>query len=225
MGNLPFTITTPPKLREHFPQAVENGIVIPVHHDTGKIKGFAYVVMPSVEVATEVLKEKDGSMLDGRKLNVDFAPEGGPSRGRNTTQSSEPCTRLYIGNIPFSIESNDDLKEVFPKAIEIVVPRHSDTNKVKGYGYVIFESAEDATEAMTSKQGHKMDDRFLRLDYAPFGGGGGGGWDNGYGQQGYGQQGYGQSQQQQAYQQQQPQQQQQAYYGQQQGYQQTYQQW
>ena len=39
------------------------------------------------------------------------------------------CKRLYVGNIPFSIKTSEDLKQHFPGATQISLPVHADTQR------------------------------------------------------------------------------------------------
>jgi hypothetical protein len=53
VGNVPWSVGGPAALEVHFPGATE--ISVPVHMDTGKIKGFAYVSYATVELVSSTL--------------------------------------------------------------------------------------------------------------------------------------------------------------------------
>ena len=73
VGNLSYD-TTEDGLRTAFAQA---GTVVSVDmikdRDTGRMKGFAFVTMTTVEEAQQAIKLLDGKALDGRDLKVNVA--------------------------------------------------------------------------------------------------------------------------------------------------------
>ena len=70
VGNLAFK-TTETTLRKLFEEhgEVEQCTII-MDRDTGRSKGFGFVVMPTRHNALEAIKAMNGIDLDGRKLNV-----------------------------------------------------------------------------------------------------------------------------------------------------------
>lgn len=165
IGSLPYSVRDTAQLKKLFPNGIEYSL--PVHSDTGRPKGFAYITYDSVEAAEKVMKENEGKPIDGRVPHFDFAPFGLASK----EAKSEACARLYIGGIPFSISSKDDLTKFFEGSTEISLPTHSDSGKIKGFGYVTYPSVELAEMAMKEKANLEIDGRKIRLDFAPFGGG------------------------------------------------------
>ena len=61
VGNLPYTVTSTETLKPFFTDAIE--IVLPVYHDTGKQKGYAYVVFESAEAAQASLTKNQGTFV------------------------------------------------------------------------------------------------------------------------------------------------------------------
>eukprot|EP00041_Stephanoeca_diplocostata_P010032 m.159079 g.159079 ORF g.159079 m.159079 type:complete len:414 (+) comp17991_c0_seq3:360-1601(+) len=167
IGNLPFSIQTPDRLYDLFPGATN--ITIPTHQDSGKIKGFGYIVYPTLEQATQALNEKNGLEIDGRKTFLDYAPYGGGPASKKIR--SDRCKRVWVGNLPFSITSSHDLYQYFEGATHITVPTHADTGKIKGFGYIEFPTPEAAEACLNSKANLEIDGRRVRLDFAPMGGG------------------------------------------------------
>ena len=82
VGNLPFT-STEAELKDAFERfgAIESVSVI-TDRDSGRPRGFAFVVMEEASAASDAIRALDGSDLGGRTLKVSEAQgrrEGGGS--------------------------------------------------------------------------------------------------------------------------------------------------
>lgn len=100
--------------------------------------------------------------------------------------------RLFVGGLPFST-TEDQLSELFSQAgsvssCKIITDRYS--GRSKGFGFVEFQSDEEADKAIEMFNGHEIDGRKLAVDVArpmreegqgsfQSGGRGRGGWDRG----------------------------------------------
>lgn len=93
-------------------------------------------------------------------------------------------TKLYVGNLPFGITS-DDLHEHFAQAGTVEsakVVEDRDTGRSRGFGFVEMASAEEAQSAIEQFNGQDFDGRNLVVNEArPREEGGGGGNRGGYG--------------------------------------------
>src|SRR5579859_2003459 len=93
-------------------------------------------------------------------------------------------TRLYVGNLPYSIDEAG-LRELFGKAgavadVAVIIDR--ETGRSKGFGFVTMASADEASKAISQFNGYSLGNRNLtvnearpREDRMGNGGGGGGG--------------------------------------------------
>ena len=106
---------------------------------------------------------------------------GGRGRGGGnsyvTRKDLEGVTRtLFVGNLPFSIDE-DSLRSAFG-AKQARLPLRFD-GRIKGFGYVEFETPDDAMNAFNSMSGTAIGGRDVVLDYgeerSDRGGGRGGG--------------------------------------------------
>ena len=102
--------------------------------------------------------------------------------------------RLYIGNLPFSVDEAT-LRELFGRnnrnVSEVKLITDRDTGRPRGFGFVEMGSSEEAEQAISELNGHDLDGRQLTVNEAKErsnsggrgggGGGGGGGYRGGGG--------------------------------------------
>ncbi len=106
--------------------------------------------------------------------------------------------RLYVGNLSYSTGEAQlrQAFEPFGALISVAVITDRMTGQHRGFGFVEYESAEDAKRAAESLNGQQVDGRTLNVNvarerssaprFSGGGGGGGGGYGGGYGGGGYG---------------------------------------
>ncbi|PON69313.1 Splicing factor-like protein [Parasponia andersonii] len=111
-------------------------------------------------------------------------------------QGSSPEFKLFVGNLPFSVDSAQ-LAGLFERAgnVEMVeVIYDKTTGRSRGFGFVTMSSIDEVEAAAQQFNGYELDGRALRVNYGPpparddsfprggrggGGGGGGGGFENG----------------------------------------------
>ncbi|KAF2836520.1 hypothetical protein M501DRAFT_908351, partial [Patellaria atrata CBS 101060] len=175
VGNLSWNIDEEWLAREFEPFGEIVGCRIITDRDSGRSKGFGYVEFANAEDAAKALKEKKGSHLDGRELNVDFSqPKSDTPKERGNQRASkfgdsrsEPSSTLFIGNISFDA-TPDMLSETFSTygtINRVSLPTDINSGAPKGFGYVEFSSIEEATAAIEGAAGTTIAGRPLRLDF------------------------------------------------------------
>jgi len=86
--------------------------------------------------------------------------------------------KLFVGSLSYDADEND-LRDVFEKygnVSEVFIPTDRETGKKRGFGFVQFETAEDAQAAIDGANGAEICGREVNVNIAkPRGGGGGGG--------------------------------------------------
>ncbi|KAI9278753.1 hypothetical protein BDA99DRAFT_15050 [Phascolomyces articulosus] len=133
-------------------------------------KGFAYVMFATKEEADKAV-EKSEQKIDGRALLIkasdNFERKDGLTVKEVKKQKNPPCATLFIGNLPFDA-TKEKLKEAFAECGDIMNVRlgtFEDSGKCKGFGYVDFETVEDATAAIRATNKHMMDGRKMRVEF------------------------------------------------------------
>jgi cold-inducible RNA-binding protein len=73
---------------------------------------------------------------------------------------------VWVGNLSFKCSERDlqDEFSTFGKIVSIDVPRDSETRKSKGFGFIEFESAEDADKAVKAKHKQQIDGREITVE-------------------------------------------------------------
>lgn len=103
--------------------------------------------------------------------------------------------KIYVGNLPFSV-NEDQLKELFGsygKLVQAEVIKDKFSGRSKGFGFITFETREDAEKAISEMNEKDVDGRAIKVSEAKpmdpdrkpqrrsFGGGGYGGRSGGSG--------------------------------------------
>jgi hypothetical protein len=77
-------------------------------------------------------------------------------------------TKLFVGGLSFDT-TTEDLRQAFSRFGSVldaaVIPDHS-TGKSRGFGFVTFENAPDAEEAVKRMNGFELDGRSIRVNRA-----------------------------------------------------------
>ncbi|KAJ8318182.1 hypothetical protein KUTeg_003273 [Tegillarca granosa] len=175
--NLPESATED-SIKGFFPDAEE--VRLPRKPDNSH-KGFAYIVFKDKSKVEEVMNDKQGADFDGSALYLDFSgkkskfqsPGFGGDKRKSTGEAGKTKV-LFVKNLSFDTDENA-LQEAFEGCSSARIARFQDTNKHRGFGFVEFDSAEDAKAAHDKMQGQNIDGREVFVDFAGERGSGGGG--------------------------------------------------
>ncbi|XP_042049924.1 29 kDa ribonucleoprotein A, chloroplastic-like [Salvia splendens] len=191
VGNLPFSVDSA-ALADLFQQAggVEEVEVI-YDKATGRSRGFAFVVMSSVEEAEAAVEQFNGYEVEGRALRVNSGPPPpkressfGGSRGRDRERSSYGnssfggpregrerfgnTNKIYVGNLSWDVD-NLALESVFSEHGDVQEARvvyDRDSGRSRGFGFVTYSSAEEVNRAVESLDGTELEGRPIRVSPA-----------------------------------------------------------
>uniref|UniRef100_A0A6N2N6B3 Nuclear transcription factor Y subunit n=1 Tax=Salix viminalis TaxID=40686 RepID=A0A6N2N6B3_SALVM len=176
VGNLPYS-TTSSELTEAFEEAgrVLSAEVI-YDRVTDRSRGFGFVNMGSVEEAKKAIQMFNGTQFGGRSVRVNFpeVPRGGErevmgpriqSGNRGFIDSEH---KIYAGNLGWRLTS-EGLKDAFANQLGVISAKviyERDSRRSRGFGFVSFESAENAEAALEAMNGVEVEGRPLRLNLA-----------------------------------------------------------
>jgi len=149
VGNLNYR-TSWQDLKDHF-KTVGNVVYANVLKDYRGSKGCGIVEFSTAQEAQQAIKDLNDTTLDGRKIFV-----------REDREEERSHSQIFVGNLSYGT-SWQDLKDLFSQIGPI---RHADVlrdyqGRSKGCGIVLFESENDAKEAIkkfhdTEFQGRKI---------------------------------------------------------------------
>ncbi|KAG0457758.1 hypothetical protein HPP92_022915 [Vanilla planifolia] len=135
--------------------------------EKGRNRGFGFVQMTTEEAAQSAIAALNGTVLHGsiKKLYVaKFVPK---NQRKTTPEQPQGSSNLYIKNLEKDI-TDDFLREKFSefgKVIRAVVMK-DDNGKSKGFGFVCFESTEEAKMAMEAMNAAKLGSKTLYVGLA-----------------------------------------------------------
>lgn len=166
VGNLPYDVESE-QLAQLFEQAgvVEVSEVI-FNRRTDQSLGFGFVTMSTVQEAKKAVEMFHRYEYNGRLLTVNKAAP----RGSRPVQirDYEPTFRLYVGNLPWEVDSQR-LKEVFCEhgnVIDAKVVSDRETGRSRGFGFVTMGSKEELDDAIAALDRGSLDGRTIRVSVA-----------------------------------------------------------
>ncbi|KAJ5176406.1 uncharacterized protein N7482_002283 [Penicillium canariense] len=183
--SLPASATTE-GLAEFFSQSyvIKHATVV-LNPETKVSKGFGFVTFADLEDAQSALEELNGSKFDGKKIRVEYAEprhreideklgrsipsaaalKSKQEREDQRLQNQPP--RLIIRNLPWSIETTEQLSRLFlsfGKVKHAVLPKKGD--KLQGFGFIVLRGKKNAEKAIEWLNGKEIDGRQLAVDWA-----------------------------------------------------------
>merc|ERR1711894_174605 len=123
----------------------------------GESKGYGFVHFETEEAALNAIQKVNGMLLNGKKVYVGrFVPR--KDRDMELGEKARKFTNVYVKNINDEYDEAK-LNEMFQKygKISSVKVMKSDDGKSKGFGFVSFESPEEAMNACEELNGQDLD--------------------------------------------------------------------
>merc|ERR1712223_325376 len=123
----------------------------------GESKGYGFVHFETEEAALNAIQKVNGMLLNGKKVYVGrFVPR--KDRDMELGEKARKFTNVYVKNINDEYDEAK-LNEMFQKygKISSVKVMKSDDGKSKGFGFVSFESPEEAMNACEEPNGQDLD--------------------------------------------------------------------
>jgi polyadenylate-binding protein len=132
----------------------------------GNSKGYGFVHFETEEAANKAIDKVNGMLLSDKKLYVGrFIPR--KEREKELGEKAKRFTNVYIKNFPDGMneEKLRDLFEAFGKITSYKV-MSDETGKSRCFGFVAFEDAEAAEDAVNQLNGKEMDGKTVYVGRA-----------------------------------------------------------
>jgi polyadenylate-binding protein len=132
----------------------------------GNSKGYGFVHFETEEAANKAIDKVNGMLLSDKKLYVGrFIPR--KEREKDLGEKAKRFTNVYIKNFPDGM-NDEKLREIFEKHGKITSFKvmFDETGKSRCFGFVAFEDAEAAEDAVQQLNGQEMDGKTVYVGRA-----------------------------------------------------------
>ncbi|CAA7016327.1 unnamed protein product [Microthlaspi erraticum] len=139
--------TTNTVFNKHFGKYGEiTDSVIMRDRNTGQPRGFGFITYADASVVDKVIE--DTHIINGKQVEIKRTIP----KGAGGNQSKDFKTKkIFVGGIPSAV-TEDELKDFFAKhgtVVEHQIIRDHETNRSRGFGFVIFDSEEVVDELLS----------------------------------------------------------------------------
>ncbi|XP_010557695.1 PREDICTED: heterogeneous nuclear ribonucleoprotein 1-like [Tarenaya hassleriana] len=157
----------------NFGEVVE--AVIMKDRNTGRARGFGFVVFADPAVAERVIKEKhniNGRMVEAKKA-VPRDDQNIINRSANSSSqgSPGPCPgrtrKIFVGGLASSVTESDfrNYFEQFGTITDVVVMYDQNTQRPRGFGFITYDS-EEAVDKALLKTFHELNGKMVEVKRA-----------------------------------------------------------
>mmetsp|Transcript_22120 Transcript_22120/g.33755 ORF Transcript_22120/g.33755 Transcript_22120/m.33755 type:complete len:334 (+) Transcript_22120:1-1002(+) len=129
--------------------------------------GFGFVECDSMDSAKKALRDLQGTLIDGHKLELSLSKSSSSSSKKSSKISSNNTTKLMIRNIPFEA-TRKELQQLFGSVGQLKrvrLPKKFDGNH-RGFAFVEYLTTQEAQEAMKTLSKTHLYGRHLVLEWA-----------------------------------------------------------
>ncbi|CAH8260302.1 unnamed protein product [Arabidopsis lyrata] len=139
--------TTNTVFNKHFGKygEITDSVIMRDRH-TGQPRGFGFITFADPSVVDKVIE--DNHIINGKQVEIKRTIP----KGAGGNQSKDFKTKkIFVGGIPSTV-TEDELKDFFSKygnVVEHQVIRDHETNRSRGFGFVIFDSEEVVDELLS----------------------------------------------------------------------------
>ncbi|XP_021736206.1 multiple RNA-binding domain-containing protein 1-like [Chenopodium quinoa] len=159
-------------LRKHFSENMKEGRVLSVkikkHLKNGKnvSKGFGFVEFDSVETATNVCRDLQGTVLDGHALILELCHAKKDEKVLKKSGNDQSSTKIIVRNVAFEA-TEKDLRQLFSPFGQIKTLRlPMRFGKHRGFAFIKFVTKQEAQNALNALSSTHLYGRHLVLERA-----------------------------------------------------------
>jgi RNA-binding protein Musashi len=146
--------------------------IIMKDRNTGRGRGFGFVVFADAAIAESVTKEKhniDGRMVEAKKA-VPRDDDITMNRNSSTIQNSPTQARsrkIFVGGLASTVTEKDfkSYFDQFGNIIDVVVMYDHNTQRPRGFGFITYDS-EDAVDKVLLRTFHELNGKMVEVKRA-----------------------------------------------------------
>ncbi|OEL19567.1 Multiple RNA-binding domain-containing protein 1 [Dichanthelium oligosanthes] len=164
--------TTDESLKQHFSTKLKSGslksVKVKKHVKNGKnvSMGFGFVEFDSVETATSVCKELQGTVLDGHALILQLCHGKKDGQATKKNDKDKSSTKLLVRNVAFEA-TEKDLRQLFSPFGQIKSLRlPMKFGSHRGFGFVEYVTKQEAQNALQALASTHLYGRHLVIERA-----------------------------------------------------------
>ncbi|KAH0502819.1 nucleolin, partial [Microtus ochrogaster] len=131
-----------------------------LQNQQGKSKGYAFIKFASFEDAKEALSSCNKMEIEGRTIRLELQGPRGSANAR-----SQPSKTLFVKGLSEDT-TEETLKESFEGSVRARIITDRETGSSKGFGFVDFNTEEDAKAAKEAMEDGEIDGNKVTLDWA-----------------------------------------------------------
>jgi RNA recognition motif-containing protein len=159
-------------LTEYFSQFGDvSDCIIMVDNMTGRSRGFGFVTFIDPIAVTKVLSHMRHT-INGKVVDAKRAVPKGPNQGSilramgitSNRADRNPECKIFVGGVAQGTTESDletHFKD-FGKVLEVKIPKDQNTQRARGFSFVLFESPEGVVNA-TKERFHKVNGKMVEV--------------------------------------------------------------
>ncbi|XP_021764740.1 multiple RNA-binding domain-containing protein 1-like [Chenopodium quinoa] len=148
--------TTDEKLGKYFRENANEGKVLSArvvkHLEGGKYvsSGYGFVEFDSSKTANNVLRELQGTILDGHMLKLQLSQPKKDTKALEKVEKGQSSTKLIVRNLPFEATKKElrQLFSPFGQVKSLRLPKNYGGAEHRGFGFVEYSTKQEAREVL-----------------------------------------------------------------------------
>lgn len=165
--NLPFALTNE-ELQEFFSKTGKVVNCSIVTKSNGDSKGFGFVEYDTLEASERCCAELNNELVQERRIGVVYSTSQGPYESDKTStafEDGEESARLHVRELAWSLKRQhlEEAFSVYGKVLHCRVVKNKKNGRSRGYGFLEFESVEEATAAKNALDGTELEGRAIAV--------------------------------------------------------------
>ncbi|XP_057438788.1 uncharacterized protein LOC130730728 [Lotus japonicus] len=164
--------TTEESLRKHFSEHIKEGRIMSVkvkkHLKNGKnvSMGFGFLEFDSMEMATNVCRDLQGTVLDGHALNLQLCHAKNDRPVPRSVEKDKSSTKLLVKNVAFEAKAQElrKLFDPFGQIKSLRLPMKFGSHR--GFAFIEYVTQQEAQNALTALANTHFYGRHLVIERA-----------------------------------------------------------